>query len=535
MPQPLGGLKQQYNAVECNSNVCTVGTSTVEIKLDVTQALGIVERRLLPLTMNEWLLWVVGNGIFLCAALFLIVARVKALAARWRRLQQKGGGGIEDNEGNGERRNKVDWFALGVNVRGEEGPMATLLQQIEAVMQRKLRCVNDHARVWALPATNAKGTPTNFENYVKGMCKRLVEGNAVEDESDKSWMKPKPKAASDHTTALGPFQVQPIHKFHVNQHFQGIIVHNGTEAYDLKTATAAIVLFKTKAKRFLSWLWSDYGKLNSEWYDESSEARHQRLMRQMEGSEVASGEDEFHMYHEGFSRQRAKWSIQPDIFMAQRAMHILPPSSLRLADFGCGEARFARVLAKERPSWEIISFDHVRHQVKRLTTVLPPTVALCFGLCPPLHTPSTLDSSFLSSAGIQWWEQGIPEDLPVVCCDLADQNALAPYANHFDAVFCTLTLMGKNWQQFIDSAIQVVRPRGSIHICESSARAKRLLPPHVGKGPQWVQGLRALFISSFPRGTAGKWLSEVDIEFPRTSEAEIHEDFVLITATVEMG
>ena len=77
----------------------------------------------------------------------------------------------------------------------------------------------------------------------------------------------------------------------------------------------------------------------------------------------------FDIYHEGFRRQVLSWSVNPLDVIIDELLQSERSTTLKVGDFGCGEARLAQTLSDEcfpskppqmqRPRFEIHSFDLV--------------------------------------------------------------------------------------------------------------------------------------------------------------------------------
>ncbi|XP_023739286.1 ribosomal RNA-processing protein 8 [Lactuca sativa] len=120
----------------------------------------------------------------------------------------------------------------------------------------------------------------------------------------------------------------------------------------------------------------------------------------------------FNMYHTGYQEQMSRWPEQPvNIIMKWLKDH---PSSLVVADFGCGDARLAKGVKNKVFSIDLVSKD--------------PSVIACDMSNTPLETSSV---------------------------DVA--------------VFC-LSLMGTNFPNYLQEAHRVLKPSGWLLIAEVKSR-----------------------------------------------------------------
>jgi len=136
-------------------------------------------------------------------------------------------------------------------------------------------------------------------------------------------------------------------------------------------------------------------------------------------------QEAFKIYHEGFQSQAKKWPTDPLDKIIEPIMKIIEnkkkDKNLTIADFGCGEARLAKSLA--RPDVTVHSFDLVK--INDLVTV-------CDFASVPLEDES---------------------------CNIA--------------VFC-LSLMGTNLRDFVKEANRVLKVGGTLKIAEVVSRFKDL-------------------------------------------------------------
>jgi superfamily II DNA or RNA helicase len=127
---------------------------------------------------------------------------------------------------------------------------------------------------------------------------------------------------------------------------------------------------------------------------------------------LRSNPEEWFMYHTLYREARAGWEEVPASYIATR---LSTRPDWKVADFGCGEG----LLAKALPEHEVIGFDHV----------------------------------------------GV--DDTVIECDMA--NAPVPN-NEFDAVVFSLSLMGRNWTDYIVEAHRILKHYGKMFITETAKR-----------------------------------------------------------------
>ncbi|NXD72630.1 RRP8 protein, partial [Eolophus roseicapillus] len=120
----------------------------------------------------------------------------------------------------------------------------------------------------------------------------------------------------------------------------------------------------------------------------------------------------FQIYHRGFTQQVERWPENP----VQRIVRALRrrPSSLVVADFGCGDCKLAKSIKNRVHSFDLVP--------------LSPQVTVC--------------------------------DMAKV--PLADETVDV-------AVFC-LALMGTNLQEILEEANRVLKPRGTLMVAEVASR-----------------------------------------------------------------
>jgi superfamily II DNA or RNA helicase len=159
--------------------------------------------------------------------------------------------------------------------------------------------------------------------------------------------------------------------------------------------------------------YGDLSKQHQRINSEYSETTHSRMQENPE---------EWLEYHRQLSAQRKAWSVDPLQEIISR-INVMSPR-LKVGDFGCGEARLMDDIGHDR----VISFDHVaiNHQV--------------------------------------------------IACDM---KSVSEYVNDggLDVVVFSLSLMGKNWSDYIIEAKRCLCTRGSLliaHTTESLSSDGRL-------------------------------------------------------------
>ena len=118
--------------------------------------------------------------------------------------------------------------------------------------------------------------------------------------------------------------------------------------------------------------------------------------------------EEWYLYHDLYSKARENW---PEVPAENIARQLESRPDLRIGDFGCGEC----LLAKALPDHDVVGLDH--------------------------HADN--DS--------------------VIACDMAhtplDDNSL-------DAAVFSLSLIGRNWTEYLEEAWRVLKPYGLLFIAE---------------------------------------------------------------------
>jgi len=126
---------------------------------------------------------------------------------------------------------------------------------------------------------------------------------------------------------------------------------------------------------------------------------------------MQSDPTQFEAYHQGFRAQVAKWPVKPiDVFVHFLRNH----PRLVVGDFGCGDAEIARRVPNKVHSFDLVATN------ERVTA------------CDIAHVP-------------------LPE-------------------KSLDVVIFCLSLMGKNYMDFLREATRVLKPRGQLKICEVQSR-----------------------------------------------------------------
>ena len=129
---------------------------------------------------------------------------------------------------------------------------------------------------------------------------------------------------------------------------------------------------------------------------------------------LRSNPDEWYLYHTLYPEHRAKWAEIPAERIAQE---LRDRPDMRIGDFGCGE----NLLKDALPNHEVVGMDHVAY------------------------------------------------DESVLACDIAD----TPLEDaSLDAAVFSLSLMGRNWIDYLDEAHRTLRPLGLLFIAEPSGASK---------------------------------------------------------------
>uniref|UniRef100_A0A0G4HNM4 Uncharacterized protein n=1 Tax=Chromera velia CCMP2878 TaxID=1169474 RepID=A0A0G4HNM4_9ALVE len=135
----------------------------------------------------------------------------------------------------------------------------------------------------------------------------------------------------------------------------------------------------------------------------------------------------FDLYHEGYREQVKKWNVNPVDIVIDRLRR--RPDLKTIGDFGCGDAKIAQVLS-----------------------------------------PSPSSSSSLASVGgprkVHSFDL-IAKSPLVTACDIA--NVPLKSGSLDCAVFC-LSLMGKNWPEFLKEALRCLKQNGTLFVAEVQSR-----------------------------------------------------------------
>ena len=118
---------------------------------------------------------------------------------------------------------------------------------------------------------------------------------------------------------------------------------------------------------------------------------------------------EWIQYHRQLNENRKLWSVDPLDVIISRLKKMSP--RFRIGDFGCGTAKIMEEIGVER----VISFDHIAINDK------------------------------------------------VIACDIKSVSEHVE-DNSLDVIIFSLSLMGKNWQEYIIEAKRCLSTRGSIFI-----------------------------------------------------------------------
>jgi hypothetical protein len=133
---------------------------------------------------------------------------------------------------------------------------------------------------------------------------------------------------------------------------------------------------------------------------EYSQTTHERMKKDPQ---------EWIQYHRQLNEKRKSWSVDPlDVIIAK--LKTMSPR-LKIGDFGCGTAKIMEEIGSER----VMSFDHVAINDK------------------------------------------------VIACDIKSVSEHVEDKN-LDVIVFSLSLMGKNWQDYIIEAKRCLSTRGSIFI-----------------------------------------------------------------------
>ncbi|RZD42614.1 MAG: hypothetical protein CXT78_09210 [Thaumarchaeota archaeon] len=128
--------------------------------------------------------------------------------------------------------------------------------------------------------------------------------------------------------------------------------------------------------------------------------------------------EEWHEYHRNYREERKNWKVIPFNEWIKRIKKL--PERYIIGDFGCGEAKVAEALGSR-----IINFDHV-----------------------------AMDSSIIS-------------------CDMSDVSEHTKN-DELDVVLFSLSLIGKNWQDYLKEASRCLNDNGLLFVSETTQSSSRL-------------------------------------------------------------
>jgi SAM-dependent methyltransferase len=147
--------------------------------------------------------------------------------------------------------------------------------------------------------------------------------------------------------------------------------------------------------------------LNNRWSTSYSETVHSRLQEE---------EEEWYLYHTLYRQSRETWTEIPAETIAS---HLRGRPDLKIGNFGCGECLLADALGRIGGAHEVIGMDHV----------------------------------------------AVNED--VIACDMAH----SPLEDEsLGAAVFSLSLMGRNWRDYLKEAHRILQPFGLLFIAEPSRR-----------------------------------------------------------------
>jgi len=126
--------------------------------------------------------------------------------------------------------------------------------------------------------------------------------------------------------------------------------------------------------------------------------------------------EEWHEYHRNYREERKSWKVIPFNEWIKRIKKL--PERYIVGDFGCGEAKIAEALGSR-----IINFDHV-----------------------------AMDSS-------------------IVSCDMSDVSQYVK-DDELDVALFSLSLIGKNWQDYLKEASRCLNDDGLLFISETTQSSK---------------------------------------------------------------
>ena len=128
--------------------------------------------------------------------------------------------------------------------------------------------------------------------------------------------------------------------------------------------------------------------------------------------------EEWHEYHRNYREERKNWKVVPFNQWIKRIKKL--PERYIVGDFGCGEAKVSEALGSR-----IINFDHV-----------------------------AMDSSIIS-------------------CDMSDVSQYVKN-DELDVALFSLSLIGKNWKDYLKEASRCLNDDGLLFISETTKPSSKL-------------------------------------------------------------
>jgi len=150
--------------------------------------------------------------------------------------------------------------------------------------------------------------------------------------------------------------------------------------------------------------YGDFTKLNQRINSEKSETTRKRMLKNPE---------EWHEYHRQYREERKSWKVIPYENWVDRILEL--SQRYIIGDFGCGEAKISQAIGSGR----IISIDHVAIE------------------------PS------------------------VISCDMANVSKYI-HDGDLDIALFSLSLMGKNWEDYLKEAARCLSKNGYLFISETT-------------------------------------------------------------------
>ena len=157
--------------------------------------------------------------------------------------------------------------------------------------------------------------------------------------------------------------------------------------------------------------YGDFTRLNNQINNENSNTTHERMLKDPR---------EWEEYHRQYREARRTWSVVPYEEIVKRIKQLFTSrmlSSIQIGDFGCGEAKIMEAFGPDR----VYSFDHVAINDK------------------------------------------------VTVCDMKNTGLSADI---LDVAVFSLSLMGKNWTDYITEAKRCLATNGYLLIAETTKSLK---------------------------------------------------------------